>query len=303
MEFDLAAKAQGYIGHLVLPVMEVQAATGVFGKIPIEQLLQQRDVLRAPGASYQRGNFTFTTDSFTTLEYGAEEPVDDNEAKMYAEYFDAEQVAAARAFNAVLRSYEERVAAAIFDTGTWTPTAVTTEWSTAATATPIDDVEARIQSIYDATGQVANTLVMSWKVYRNLRKCDQVIDRIESAGAGSSSAAANVSIQQLQQVFDVEQILVGGAVKNNAVEGQTASPTQVWDDEYCAVAKVPTSMDIREPGVGRTMHWAADGSSMGGTVESYRDEAHRSNIIRVRHQTDEKILYVEALELLSNITA
>ena len=41
MEYDLAMNQQGYIGHKVLPVMEVQAASGVFGRIPLEQLLQQ----------------------------------------------------------------------------------------------------------------------------------------------------------------------------------------------------------------------------------------------------------------------
>ena len=68
------------------------------------------------------------------------------------------------------------------------------------------------------------------------------------------------------------------------------------------ICKTPDSNDIQEPCVGRTFHWSADGSSMGGTVETYRDETKRSNIVRVRQDTDEKVLYAATGHLLSNIT-
>jgi hypothetical protein len=68
------------------------------------------------------------------------------------------------------------------------------------------------------------------------------------------------------------------------------------------VAKIATSVDMREPCIGRTFHWTQDGSSIGGTVESYREEAIRGDVIRVRHDVDEVILYPEAGHLLSNVT-
>ena len=302
MEFDLAMNQQGYIGHKVLPVMDVQSASGVFGKIPLEQLLQQRDTLRAPGAGYARSNWTFTTDSFACVEHGAEEPVDDNEARMYAEYFQAEQVSAMRAYDAVLGAAEKRIADAVFNTATWTPTTVTNEWDDSANATPIDDVEARVMNMFNSTGLKADSLIISWTVFRNLRNCQQIIDRINSAGAGNPSKASDIGPEMLARVFDLRQVLVAGSVYNTAAEGQTASPAQVWSNEYAAVAKLNTGNDIRETGLGRTFHWAADGSTVGGTVESYREEQTRSDIVRVRHQVDEKIIYPEALELLDNIT-
>ena len=41
-EFDLAMDAAGFIAHRVFPTINVAAASGKFGKIPVEQLLQQR---------------------------------------------------------------------------------------------------------------------------------------------------------------------------------------------------------------------------------------------------------------------
>jgi len=306
LEFDLESEKSGYISTQVMPVQNVVSQSGSFGKIPIEQLLQQRETRRAPGAGYARGSFTFGTATYATEEHGAEEPVDDREAKMYAEYFDAEQVSTMRAFSAVLRNAEERTADAIFNTTTWTgsslTTALTNEWDDATNAVPLTDVEAAVQKIYDNSGLWANALVINRKVFRNLRNCDQVIERIQSAGAGDATKASDVTVQMLAQAFDLPFIIVAGTSKNSALEGQAATPTQIWSGEYAMICKVATGMDMREPCIGRTFHWSDDGSNIGGTVESYRDEVIRGNVIRVRHDVDEVVLYPQAGHLLSNVT-
>ena len=45
--FDLEAEKQNYIGTRVAPVISVVHQAGNFGKIPLDQLLQNRDTLRA----------------------------------------------------------------------------------------------------------------------------------------------------------------------------------------------------------------------------------------------------------------
>ena len=306
LEFDLESENAGYIATEVFPVVNVVSQAGNFGKIPIEQLLQQRDTRRAPGAGYSRGNFTFDKATYATEEHGAEEPVDDREAKMYAEYFAAEQISTMRAFSSVLRNAEQRVADAVFNTTTWTgsslTTAITHEWDDATNCVPLTDVEAAVQKIYDNSGLWANALVINRKVFRNLRNSDQIIERINASGAGSPSKATDVTVQMLAQVFDLDHIIVAGTSKNAAKEGQAASVSQIWSGEYAMICKIATGPDMREPCIGRTFHWSEDGSSIGGTVESYRDETVRGDVIRVRHDTDEIVLYPQAGHLLSNIT-
>jgi hypothetical protein len=308
LEFDLESERAGYIATQVLPVMSVASQAGNFGKIPLEQLLQQRETRRAPGAGYARGNWTFDKATYATEEHGAEEPVDDREAQMYAEYFDAEQVSTMRAFSSVLRNAEQRVADAVFNATTWTgaalTTAITNEWDSNHTtnAVPITDVEAAVNKVYDASGLWPNALIINRKVFRNLRNLDQIIERINSEGAGNASKPSDITTAMLAQVFDLDFVIVAGTSRNSAKEGQAATPVQIWDSEYAMVCKIATSSDMREPCIGRTFHWSADGSSLGGTVESYRDEAIRGNVIRVRHDVDEVILYPQAGHLLSNVT-
>lgn len=306
LEYDLESDRLGYVASKVFPVVEVASQAGVFGVIPVEQLLQQRTTARAPGSGYSRGNFTFTTSSFACEEHGAEEPVDDRQAKMYREYFDAEQVATLRAFSAVLRNAERRVADAVFNTTTWNGAALTTgithEWDDATNCVPITDVNAARNKVYDGSGLWANALIINKKVFHNLRRSSQVIDAIESAGAGDASKQSDITADLLARVFDLDYVIVAGASRNSAAEGAAATPTQIWSDEYAMVCRIATSADMAEPCIGRMFHWSEDGSSPGGTVESYRDEVVRANIIRVRHDVDEVVLYPQAGHLLSNIT-
>lgn len=305
MEFDLAMDQQGFISQKIFPVFEADKASGKFGKIKLASLLQNRETKRSSGSGYSRGNYEFEDASFATEEHGAEEPVDDRESKLYREYFDAEMVATARAYRAVLENQEKRIAAAVFNTTTYTGAtkflAVTHEWDDATNATPIDNVEYAIQKIYDNTGLWANTLAINYKTFRNLRNCDQIIERINSSGAGNPSKPSDVTVAMLAAVFDLQNILVAGGTKNTANEGQTAVPGQIWNGEYAWVGRVCTTNDIKEPGVGRIIHWAEDGSTVGGTVETYRDETVRSNIVRVRHDVDELMLYDACGFLLGNI--
>lgn len=303
--FDVLADQEGYIGTKVAPVIDVAKPSGTFGKIPLQELLQQRDVLRAPGSGYSRGNFRFDKASYTCIERGAEEPVDDREADMFAEYFDAEQVAARRALNAVLRAQEERWAAKLFNTTTWTgsslTTAVATPWSTVATATPLTDVEAAVRKVYDGSGLWPNALIVNRKVFRTLRNVVQIVDRVKYQGF-MDARAGNITVEALSQAFDLRLIVAGGT-KNSAREGQNPSPAQIWADTMAMVARVAETNDPREPCVARTFHWAEDGSDVNGRIESYRDETVRSDIIRVRHDVDEVVMYTQAAHLLTNVHA
>jgi hypothetical protein len=300
-EFDLEMDARGFVGLRVLPVVNVVKSAGTFGKIKVASLLANRDTKRAPGSGYVRQRYEFEKESFSTEEHGAEEPVDDKEAVLYGDYLQAEQVATARARDVVMRNYEIRAAALIFNTGTWSPTGITNEWDDHANAVPITDVETAVAAIYDACGLPPNAMVINWKVFRNLRNCAQVVDRLKYAGFNDPKAQS-ITAEILAQVFDLEMIIVAGGKKNTKAEGVAAVLDDIWSDEYAWIGRVATSGDIKEPCVGRTFHYSEDGSQIGGVVESYREEQTRSDIIRVRQDTDEKVLYSACGAMLGNVS-
>jgi hypothetical protein len=307
-EFDLEMQKRGYISTRVAPVVDVSLQADAPGKVPLESLLFQGDTKRNDKGNYNRGSYKFETFSYATKENGWEEVVDEREKNRYRFLIDAEAIAASRAMDVVLRNQEQRVANMIFNATTWNGAALTTaivnEWDKnhKTNATPIQDVEDAVHKVYNASGLWPNALVINRKVFRNLRNLDEIMDRVASSGAGDPSKPSDITEQMLAQVFDLEFVIVAGSSRNNAAEGQNASQVQIWSDEYAMVCKVATSNDMREACIARTFHWSDDGSSIGGTIEEYEEAQARGKIIRVRHDTDEVVMYPQAGHLLSNVT-
>ena len=97
--------------------------------------------------------------------------------------------------------------------------------------------------------------------------------------------------QQLATIFDVEQVLVGGAVYDSADKGQDASIADMWNNEYAMLTICSASQDITAPCIGRSFIWDQESPGDGEpVVESYRAEGNRSDVVRVRHDSDERLL-------------
>ena len=304
-QYDFMESSQYFISQRVFPVLPVPQQAGNFGVIPVEQLLQAAETRRAPGAGYSRRQFDFSPASYATAEHGTEEPVDDREARMYANYFDAEVLAASRARYTIQVEAEQRVADKLNDTTVYTGALAQAvqngAWSV-VTSTPITDVELAVQKMWTNCGLWANCLIMNRHTFRNLRNVTQIIDRIAASGAGDRVRAEDITVSMLSAVFDLPFVLVAGGTKNTATPNASAVFAEVWPNN-ATVCRIATTQDIREPCVGRSFHWSADGSQIDGTTETYREEGIRSNVVRVRHETDEKRLYNEAAILIPSVTA
>jgi hypothetical protein len=301
-EYNATASQRGFIGTMAMPAFFVPEQTADYPVIPIEALLKLPDTKRAPRANYNRGDYEFETDTYACIENGWEEPLDDVERRLYARLFDAEMVAVQRAIDIILRVQEKRISALLFNTGNFSSTGVTTEWST-ITATPYADVIAGKQSMRANGGLEPNTLIMSKKVLENLLKVTEVRESLQySADKQIEFLGINAQAQMLARYFGVDRLLVGDAIYDSAKKKQSFSISDIWDDEYVMLAKVSNAPDILDPSVGRTFVWEEDAPGMLVT-EQYREEQKRSWIYRTRQHTDEEIIFSNAGYLLSNITA
>lgn len=307
LEFDYEMSQRGFVASQVFPTFSVNHYAGTFGRVTIEELLKaQPDLQRAPGSGYNRDTMQFTVDTWATKEYGHEEVVDEREAKQWGNYFDHEVIATRRAMNIIMEKAEQRVADAVFNTTVYTGAALTEtlsggdKWSAASTADPAAKIAAAKKKVFDNIGMWPDSAVMNRATFNALRQCVAFRSLISSSGAGSSELASRITIQQVAEAFDLPNIFVAGGAKNSANANAAATPTHIWGN-HVMVFKRCNSPDLREPGLGRTFHWAEDGSQVDGRVESYFSDEVRANIIRVRHQTDEKRLYTECGYLLQAV--
>jgi len=283
----------------------VPKKTAYFPQIMREGFLRRAVVKRIARSGYNRDTFLVEDNSYACEERGLEGPLDDADREFYASDFDAESVTTQTIMRRVLQEYEIDVAAAIFNTTSWTGATLTTAasgyWST-LTTNIISDLSSAKNKVRVLTGLVPNTLVVSKKIYDYMLQNEYVIERIQfSERATEESVGAALSA-----VIGLPKVLVGKGVYNSAKEGQTASISDIWDDGYAMVCvTADQGSSIATPCVGRTFVWSADAPAEAGgvIVEQYRDETVRSDIFRARMHSDELVFDPSFGHLISGVTA
>lgn len=160
---------------------------------------------------------------------------------------------------------ELQTAALVQTAGNWTfaPTSVQSNpvagtsyiaWDQAA-STPIDDVAAWSELMRLATGFAPNKLVIPQPVWLALRKNQQLLSRI--IYDGQQNKPAQVQLDQLRQLFQIDNIVIAKAVYNTAPEGQVDAFAYIWSKHVWLgyVAAVPSTT---EPSAGYHFSWTGD---------------------------------------------
>ena len=279
------------IGLQVMPLFPTSKQAASFPVVPKEALLSIPDTARAPRGRYNRGDWTYERGIFQTKEQGWEEPIDDAERGLLEGEASglADLVATKRAWNHIMRAQEKRIADMVFNATTFTTVTagVGNEWDDASNATPVDDINTAILAIRSNCGMLPNTLIIAYSTFLNLKNCDQIVDRLKYTFPGID--LNRMTSDQLAAVFNIQKVLVGGAVYNSAGVGLDATIASLWSNEYAMLTRTASGQDITEPCIGRTFLWTED-SPENPIVESYREDQSRSDVIRVRHNVDECLI-------------
>jgi hypothetical protein len=298
VEEALAAE-KFFIGSQLLPAFGVDAKSGTYPKLTktLSELMKADITKRAPGGSYGETTRQWTTDTYDTEDRGLEEAVDDTHQKDLGRYFNAEASAARFILRSMKMAEEIRIAAAIFNTtnfGAATNSAVAYTTANNATISVIADIQAAIERLNNK-GEEANTIVMSGPVWNRIRGATLVKEFL----VGQDIPAANVTPNALAQAFapnGIKQVLLGRSAYDGAKKGQAFSSSAIWNNTYIWVGNVQGG-DPMNGGAGRTFVWNAEGGLY--VTESYRNEQRRSNMVRVRQHTIEKIVNGESGTLIA----
>jgi hypothetical protein len=329
-EFSLLANQQKFIGLQVLPPIAVSQEGAEFVRIDIASLLSKiEDTKRAPKSTYKRDDWEWTKDSYAVEEHGVEEVVDDATVEKYGDLLRTEQIATTRAVNRVLQRLEFDIAAAVFNTTTWTGAALTTTlgtaWTTVATADPIGDVDAAHEKVNVGCGEDANTLVVTKKSFRAMVRTARLEGLLKydaselliALSTGQNESMVGQIVSGLKDLLQVERIMVGRGFKNTADKGLPPSLSRVWDDTkamLCVIHDDGLDGDLENPmpQIGRTIFSTKNDEPLPGSgdagfgsliIEEYRENPVRGGVIRPRNKRQVKILHPQAGHLLQGVTA
>jgi hypothetical protein len=280
-----------FIGLEVLPVYSVPARSGEYVKIDLGpgEAYNNDHLKTAPGADRSRVTRRFTTDNYSTVSYELEELLPDETSADLGRYFDVEVSSATFLNNSLLISHEQRVADLVFGSS------ISAISATAAyTAGSIDTLDIA-KDVDDAMTElakknvVADTLIMSLQVFNRVRRTTKLLNNLFGP-VKNVNQARPATADEVAAALNVNRVLIGRGARNGAKKGQNYSGSFIWGNSKIVLAKLGAG-EFTAGGLGRTLLWNED-SPTPLVTETYRDEARRSNVIRCRHNTAEKLIDV-----------
>jgi hypothetical protein len=287
-----------FIGLDLLPAFTVDRSSGEYRKLTVDatKLLKSGgDLKRGPKGSYPEVDWTWAKDSYLTVDRGIEQKIDDVVAADVAHAFSIEAQASKLLLRRVRLAHEQRVKAILFNTSTFDSVNSTTAYTEANLATmdaPADIIAAtdRIR----ARGEECNTIVIGRQSWNRIRRSD----RLAKFFFGQLGGSQQITPQMFAEKFEIPNIRIGDAVVDTAQDGQTASLSRIWTPDYIWIGNVQGG-DFAAGGAGRTLIWTGDTGGELFVTETYRNEQIRSDVIRVRSNTDEKIVSARSGTLIA----
>lgn len=168
--------------------------------------------------------FSATEETSSTSDYGLDDIIPNADIQNAPPNFDPLARATEGVTDLVMLDRELRVASAVFASATYASTNRTTlsgssQWSD-ATSDPVDAILAAL----DGMVMRPNMAVLGQAVWTKLRQHPKVVKAV----FGPNLEGGLVAPQQLAQVLELDEIVVGRAFRNTAKRGQTATMARVW---------------------------------------------------------------------------
>jgi hypothetical protein len=289
---EAASADKFFIGDRVLPQSPVDAKSGQYPKVQIAagELMSSGATDRAPSGSYGEVTRAWTYDTYDCQDRGLEEPVDDCERKDLARFFNVSAAKSKWLLRNMKTAQEIRVAAAVMSATPWgagTNSVVAYTYANRATIDFPTDIIAAIERVNDNGGQ-ANTIVLSSTLLARLVGTTLLQNFLRGKASTDTQMPVNAStIAAAFADFGIQSCLIGRSRYNAAKKGQTKSMSSIWGTTYVWVGEVQSGPP-QNGGAGRILVWNEEGGLY--VSESYRDEKRRSDMLRVRQNTIEKII-------------
>jgi hypothetical protein len=156
---------------------------------------------------------------------------------------------------------KEIEAKTILDAGISATAAADAGWDQ-DTSKPVVDITTAINTIETAAGKTPNIMAMDTLVFRALQNHPDIVERVQAGGGVRNDNPAQATLAGIEELFGISVVL-SSAVKNTAVEGQSASNSRVWSDTvYFAFNEPNPGRRIYTMGMG--FQWLGAGVASNG---------------------------------------
>lgn len=162
---------------------------------------------------------------------------------------------------------------------------VASAWSGAA-SNPIGNINNAIDIVEDSTGKRPNVMTMGNKAWRLLRRHADVRNLI----LGTNNGGGYPSIQQVKDIFELDDIIVGGTYENTANEAQADVIAAVWGAHVVLHRRGNTGPGQQDATAFQSFRWAPPGLPNMQVERHPFDSKIKAQEMEVGFYQDEKVV-------------
>lgn len=275
-----------FIATKVFPVVPVDKQSDKYRTWTKNDWFRDEAEVRKAGAESVGSGYSVSDTAYYCDKYAIHKDVDDDTRRNADPVHDLDREATEFVTQRMLLRHEIQWVTDYFASGIWgTDLTPTNLWSSYATSDPLTDVETGKETILTNTGMMANTLVLGYQVYRQLRNHPDLVDRIKY------TTAQTLTVEMMARLFDVERVLIARAVKATNKEGAAGAYafTHGKNALLCYSAPQPGLMT---PSAGYVFAWRGVSGPLGTTigVSTFRMEHLKSDRVESEYAFDNKVI-------------
>lgn len=213
------------IADMVLPRVPVAAQEFKYFKHTLAEGFTLPDTRVGRRSKPNEVEFTATETPGMCNDYGLDDPIPEADLRTAPASMDPRGRAVEALADLIALDREKRVADLVFAAATYpaankTTLSGTSQWSDFSNSNPID----AILAANDTLVMRANVLVLGQAVWTKLRQHPKVVQAVY----GTAQNAGVVNRQQVAELLEISEILIGQGFINTAKKGQAPALARVW---------------------------------------------------------------------------
>ena len=298
-----------FIADKVFPIIPVDKKSDKFFTYTKNDWFRDEAQRRAPATESAGGGYNLSTDTYSADVFAFHKDVPDQivanaDAPLNPLREAAEFVTHRLLLRRELQFVTDFMSAGVWGTtiagtaGTATPGTFATQWSNYTSSDPIEDVEAGKAEILSNTGMEANTLVLGYEVFRQLKNHPDLVDRIKY------TSSQTITADMIAAMFDIPRVIVSKAIKATNNEGATQAYAFATGKTamLCHVAPNPGLMT---PSAGYTFSWTGVSGGLGQVIgtSQFRMDSIRASRVEAEMAFDNKVIGADLGYFWNNIVA
>ncbi len=297
-QVSIAYRNAQFVADAIFPVVPVSKQSNKYF-IYSKDNFRMLDDSRRPGSRANEIDWTLSTDTYFCEGHALAQALPDELRANADQAIDVDVDTTEMLTDLLYLQREVLVAAKATDPAVVTLNAAlsgNSQWSDYTNSDPIQAVEDQKSTIQKQLGQLPNSLLVSYPVFKVLRNHPAIIDRFKYSQVGV------VQPDHLKSVFNVDNFFVASAIKNTAPEGAADALDYIWGNNALLFYKPPVA-GRRQVSLGYQFTWLFGANTNGFLVKRYRDEGRTADVVEVQLYYDAKIVAPGAAFLWTSAVA